>query len=195
MNILFLGETSSPVYPFLVLREDRVVATMEPLTDVCGFDWIVSHGYRHKVAAGVLEQFPARAVNLHIGYLPQNRGADPNLWSIVEGTVRGVTVHHMDEGIDTGDIIAHRTAPLNENATLREAYADLQRTVAELFMEIWPMLRDGRMPRMPQGEGTTHRKADRAVLEHRLSRGWDTPVRELHGLGVEVSEGIWSAPC
>lgn len=45
-------------------------------------------------------------MNLHISYLPWNKGADPNFWSCIDGTPAGVTLHHIDAGVDTGDIIA-----------------------------------------------------------------------------------------
>ena len=46
-----------------------------------------------------------RFINLHLSYLPYNRGKNPNVWSIVENTPAGVTLHEIDKGIDTGKII------------------------------------------------------------------------------------------
>src|SRR5689334_20336598 len=45
------------------------------------------------------------AVNLHNSYLPWNRGAHACTWAIVDRTPAGATMHWMDEGIDTGDIL------------------------------------------------------------------------------------------
>ena len=44
-------------------------------------------------------------VNLHSAYLPYNRGHWPEVWSIIRGTPAGITLHYIDQGIDTGDII------------------------------------------------------------------------------------------
>ena len=52
----------------------------------------------------MLDQINYRAINLHISYLPWNRGADPNLWSAV-GMPKGVTIHYINDGFDTGDIL------------------------------------------------------------------------------------------
>eukprot|EP00392_Amoebophrya_sp_AT5.2_P019205 g19951.t1 len=64
------------------------------------FDYCVSYGYRHIIRTPVIEGMfdRKRIINLHISYLPYNRGADPNLWSILERTPPGVTIHHIDEG-------------------------------------------------------------------------------------------------
>ena len=50
-----------------------------------------------------------------MSYLPWNRGADPNFWSILEDTPKGVTIHIMDESIDTGDIL-YQKDPLEFNS-------------------------------------------------------------------------------
>ncbi|MCL0081308.1 hypothetical protein M1N64_03665 [Peptococcaceae bacterium] len=50
-----------------------------------------------------MDKFQGRAINLHISFLPWNRGADPNFWSFIENAPVGVSIHYLDEGIDTGD--------------------------------------------------------------------------------------------
>ena len=54
---------------------------------------------------GFLDLMPKGCINVHPAYQPYNRGAYTNVWSIVEKTPAGVTVHYIDEGVDTGDII------------------------------------------------------------------------------------------
>ena len=53
-------------------------------------------------------------------------GQDPNLWSFIEDTPKGVTIHEIDEGIDTGDIIFQKEIVLNSNETLASSYEKLQ---------------------------------------------------------------------
>jgi methionyl-tRNA formyltransferase len=110
MNVLFLGPTDSSVLDYLKSTEASVVQTTDPI-DAAFFDrrpvdFLASHGYRHIIKPSVLDRLPRRAVNLHISYLPWNRGADPNLWSFIENTPKGVSIHYLDAGVDTGDIIA-----------------------------------------------------------------------------------------
>ena len=143
-------------------------------------EFLVSHGYRHIIKPDVLALVPDRAINLHIAYLPWNRGADPNLWSWIEDTPKGVTIHYIDENVDTGDIIAQREVEFEHGETLASSYARLQAEMLRLFVEQWPLIRTGECERGPQqGAGSMHRLADRARVEHLLVAGWDTPVTAL----------------
>jgi methionyl-tRNA formyltransferase len=180
--VLFLGRKDSPVLAYLREREEVVaLGPSEPVTTKHHARLGVSHGYRLILRSDVLDRIPI--VNLHIAYLPFNRGADPNLWSVLEDTPAGVTIHHMDEGVDTGDIIARRRVALDDATdTLASAYARLQEAMAELFREQWPAISAGTAARTPQpAGGTSHRVADRAAVEHLLTGGWDTPIGQLRG--------------
>jgi methionyl-tRNA formyltransferase len=183
--ILFLGPEASPALAHLRAAGEDVVPLEAPLTaaDVerIGPDWVVSHGYRHIVRADVLDARPGRFVNLHIAVLPYNRGADPNLWSWIDGTPKGVTIHLMDPGVDTGPLLAQREVALDPaKHTLATSYAALQDAMTELFARTWPDIAAGRIAPRPQPPGgSMHRVADRAAVAHLLTDGWDTPVRAL----------------
>lgn len=109
-----------------------------------------------------LDLFPSGVVNLHPAYLPYNRGQYPNVWSIIEGTPAGVTLHYIDPGIDTGDIIARLQVPIEPVDTGETLYHKLERVCVDLFKETWPKIRSGQAPRIPQSEneGTYHRTED-----------------------------------
>lgn len=185
VRVLFLGPPS-PTLDFLQATV-TVEAEQEPISaeHAADFDLLVSHGYRHILRPDVLAAAPA--VNLHISYLPWNRGADLNLWSWIDDTPKGVTVHWIDEGMDTGPVIARRQVELNERGTLASTYAQLQAEMTVLFREQWPLIRSGLASRIPQtGLGSSHRVADKARVEHLLAAGWDTRVASL----VPVAYGV-----
>lgn len=186
--ILFLGREDSAVLAHLREVEDSVLVLRpdEPIEQAFLDErqprLLVSHGYARIIRPPVVERFRERAVNLHISYLPWNRGADPNLWSILEDTPSGVTIHYVDHGVDTGDVIAQRRVELGDDETLASSYARLQDEIADLFAEQWPAIASGSCERRPQrGEHTVHRVADREAVEHLLTAGWDTPVGQLRG--------------
>jgi methionyl-tRNA formyltransferase len=117
--------------------------------------------------------FPAGCINLHPALLPYNRGAYPNVWSILDQTPAGVTLHYVDEGVDTGDIIAQREVPSRLTDTGESMYRKLEAASLELFKEVWPTLRSGQVVRRPQrrDQGTSHRLRDvEQVDEIELSR-------------------------
>jgi methionyl-tRNA formyltransferase len=184
MRILFLGGDDSPVLEWLRRGADEVVATTDRLTgeevEQLAPDRIVSHGYRFIVPTAVCERFDGRAVNLHISLLPWNRGSDPNLWSWIEDTPKGVSIHQLSAGLDEGDLVAQRAIALGPDETLASSYARLQNELLELFVDTWPSIRAGTAPRTSQPPGGSfHRTADRAAVEHLLTAGWDTPVSSL----------------
>lgn len=145
------------------LREPDVLATLAGFGAEIG----VSAMFGHILRRDLLDLLPAGCVNLHPSYLPYNRGAHPNVWSIVEGTPAGATLHWVDEGVDTGDIIAQRAVPVDPADTGETLYRKLERACVTVFDEAWPLVRAGCAPRRPQPRdaGTTHRVADLARLD------------------------------
>jgi len=66
--------------------------------------------------------------------LPWNRGANPNFWSFVEKTPKGVTIHKIDEGLDTGPIILQKEIEIDDRKnTFRSSYEVLHSIIQELF--------------------------------------------------------------
>jgi folate-dependent phosphoribosylglycinamide formyltransferase PurN len=126
-----------------------------------------------------LDIFPKGVINLHPAFLPYNRGAYPNVWSIVERTPAGATLHYVDPGVDTGDIIAQiqvEVSPVDDGASL---YRKLEIACANLFSATWPKLRDGSARRTPQPRhGTVHRAA---TSGYQLSTGEANAPRVQNG--------------
>jgi methionyl-tRNA formyltransferase len=183
MNVLFLGPSTSEVFSFLRATEE-VATTAEPLgPEIFATyrpEFLVSHGYRYLVPPAVVQTFRDHAINLHISLLPWNRGADPNLWSFIDDTPKGVTIHYVDEGLDTGDIIVQKEVNFSDEETLRTSYAKLQDEILHLFREWWPPIRRQACPRQKQdGPGSYHRARDKAAIMHLLANGWDTSVAAL----------------
>lgn len=125
-------------------------------------DLILSVLFGYVLPPEILDIPSKGCVNLHPSFLPYNRGAYPNVWSIVEETPAGVTLHYMDKGLDTGAIISQRRVDVSPVDTGESLYAKLDRAALDLFSEYWPRLREGRVDAIPQArnDGTYHRSAD-----------------------------------
>lgn len=131
-------------------------------------EWLVSVLFGYVLRADVLTIPRRGAVNLHPALLPYNRGAYPNVWSIVDRTPAGVTLHHMDPGraVDTGDIIAQHEVPVDPTDTGATLYAKLEAAGLRLMTESWPLLEMADTPRVPQhGTGTEHRVKDAESID------------------------------
>jgi len=99
-------------------ERDLVLATW---LEEHGVELVVLAGYMHLLTKPFLDRFPGRIVNVHPSLLPRFPGAhaiEDALASDVDTT--GVTVHVVDEGIDTGPILRQEAVPLEPRETLEE---------------------------------------------------------------------------
>lgn len=142
------------------------------------FDLAVSYTYRFVLDGRILKALKYNAVNLHNSFLPWNRGADPNLWSIREGTPRGVTLHYMDEALDKGYIIAQKFVTDGDEETLSGSYRNLDRAAKELFKEAfryyeyWDSLKKKAL-----GAGSYHSLKDGEGMKSGIS-SYDRKIRD-----------------
>ena len=188
MNVLVLGIIPSPLIPILEKYGCRVIECFDPI-DV-GYlrarsvDFAVSYRHRHMVRKPVIDYMKGNVINLHISLLPWNRGADPNFWSFLEGTPKGVSIHYIDEGLDTGDIIAQKEVIFDASGeTLATTYEKLNTEMIELFKREWPRIAEGKASRRKQPPGgSVHRVQDKKRFEDLLAeKRWGTPVETLRG--------------
>jgi methionyl-tRNA formyltransferase len=139
--------------------------TREAIRDL-GADLALSVLFSHIFDPPFIALFRHGILNLHPALLPYNRGAFPNVWSIVDRTPAGVTLHYVDAGLDTGDVVARREVPVEPVDTGESLYRKLERASLALFAEAWPLIRAGGAPRLPQPPGGTfHRRDDVARID------------------------------
>lgn len=105
-----------------------------------------------------IELFPQGCINFHPALLPYNRGKNPNVWPLIEGTPAGITFHYIDEKIDSGDIITQKEILIESTDTAKTLYDKLIKEFMPLFEETWPQLKSGTAPRIkqPLTYGTFH---------------------------------------
>lgn len=156
----------------------REAGTIERLRRM-GADWGMSAGFGYILRAPVFTAARHGTLNLHTSLLPWNRGAHPNVWTIVDETPAGVTLHWVDAGVDTGDILAQVKVPVTWHDTAQTLQARLLDAAVSLVEQSWPptsALLAGRRPQ-PAG-GTVHRVADLATLDT-LPLDEHMPVRRV----------------
>lgn len=188
MKILFLtnNDVSKPLFHWLSEREDVSMWQDKLLpSDILAIrpDLVVSYSYRHILKRDVLEILPNKFINLHIALLPYNRGADPNAWSFLDGTPKGVTIHIIDEGIDTGAILVQREVHFDETRdTLGGSYSYLQEQIQELFISNWFAIRNsGIVPSQQMSKGTYHHSREFSAIKELLmgSEGWAVTIQQF----------------
>ena len=163
-KVLFLGykENETHIIKSLIDKDCAVWHTEDKIQSTIGFDMVVSFGYRHILKKEVITSSPAPIVNLHISYLPFNRGAHPNFWSFFDGTPSGVSIHLIDEGIDTGPVLFQRYVNFEkEEKTFMQTYKRLICEIEDLFMgNIDPIVLNKLEPKPQRRKGTHHKVSD-----------------------------------
>ena len=101
-------------------REQRDT-TMANWLQEHGARLVVCAGYMHLLTTPFLERFPERIVNVHPSLLPEFPGAHPIEDALAAGVeTTGVTVHVVDDGLDTGPVIRQEPVPVEPRETLVE---------------------------------------------------------------------------
>ena len=126
------------------------------------FDLIISFGYRHIIPSSILKKVKRPIINLHMSYLPYNKGAHPNFWSFMENTPKGVSIHEVSKKIDSGPIILRKKIKFTKNHnTYKKTYKKLKLELENLFKyNIKKILSGSYKKKIPSHKGTFHKKDD-----------------------------------
>ena len=177
-RVLFLGygPDETPLISEIVQAKCNVWHTKEPINSFDGYDLVISYGYRYILKKKMLESTHAPIINLHLSYLPWNRGSHPNFWSFYDQTPSGVTIHLVDEGVDTGPIIYQRHVYFSkEENTYTATYIRLRREMDQLFRENMDAILSMDFVAIAQvGKGSSHSMAQ---LPLGFS-GWDSVIND-----------------
>ena len=154
----------------------------------------------------ILELPRCGCINVHASLLPDYRGAAPIQWAVIDGReISGVTIMQMNEGLDTGDMIAKKEVRLRPDETGGSLFERLSKAGAELLTETLEKIEAGTIEAIPQPEESPTPYArmickedgkidwtSSAVQIERLIRGlnpWPSAYTELDGKTMK----IWSA--
>ena len=127
-----------------------------------GVDLMFSLFYPHIIPKKALDQLRIGAVNIHPSFLPWNRGYHTPFWGIMGYTPMGATIHWVDEGIDTGDIIGQAQFDVGTVMNAQDARARQRKMCVTLFKKFFPKVVDGTAQRrkQPHAIGSHHYKKD-----------------------------------
>jgi UDP-4-amino-4-deoxy-L-arabinose formyltransferase/UDP-glucuronic acid dehydrogenase (UDP-4-keto-hexauronic acid decarboxylating) len=142
---------------------------------------LLSYHYRNLIPKAVRGMFPAGCLNLHSSLLPKHRGRCPINWVLVLGEKEtGVTLHHMADKADAGDIIAQRRVAIAADADARSLTYQMARESEALLDEALPLVKAGKAPRTPQDESKATVNGRRTAEDGAID--WTKPAEAVHNL-------------
>lgn len=187
-KILFLtnNENTNSLYEWLVSHEGKqnvmrftnrieidIINRLKP-------SYIISYNYKYLIKEDVINYMQGRIINLHTSYLPYNRGSSPNFFSFMEDTPKGVTIHRLEKGLDTGAIYVQKELVFDEGKeTFASSYSALIHAMEELFKENWDKIKTGENePVLQQGEGSYHTMRDLNEYRAKCDFFWTDNIAE-----------------
>ena len=182
-RILFLGYKKNDTKlisffrkkKFIVIENGQKILSSKNLSI---YDLIISYGYKRIIKKKILKQLKRPPINLHISYLPYNKGSDPNYWSFKEKTPSGITIHEIDSGVDTGNIIYRKKIEFKnkKNQTLKSTYWTLRREIERLFLKKYKEIANNTYKSFKvKTIGTYHKKTDLKINK----RNWNIKISEI----------------
>ncbi len=138
-----------PVYQPVKLRDGSAAELIRSLSP----DLIAVVAYGRILPKEILEIPRYGCVNIHASLLPKYRGAAPVQYSLLNGEEKtGVTAMYMDEGLDTGDIIAVREIPITDQDDAVTLFEKVAQSGAQLLRQTADAIQAGNAQRKPQPE-------------------------------------------
>ena len=164
-----------PVFQPKTLRDENVQQELAELAP----ELVVVAAYGKLLPKAVLELPALGCINVHSSLLPKYRGAAPINWAILNGEQEtGVTIMHMAEALDAGDIILQAATPIDLNESVEQLHDRLAEMGAELLSKAVTALAEGTAPRIPQDES---QYTYAPMLSRELSPiDWSRSALEIH---------------
>ena len=197
MNILILGPNgrNANIREFLETKGHHVAVTTDEV-DLAflqenSIELVLSSGYAPIIKEPMVSAYQGRIINLHISYLPYGRGIYPNFWSFFENTPKGVSIHFIDPGIDSGAVLFQREVSFETDDTLQTSHSKLMNTLESLFLEKWEDIASRNLRPINQESLDTdvryHSKVETERFMDLLPQIWDTPATVVEQMGAEMS--------
>ena len=132
-------------FPTRALFEDELIAALAGH----GVELVALAGFMRVLTPHFLRAYPDRVVNIHPALLPAFAGVDAQKQALDYGVkVTGVTVHFVDEGTDTGPIIAQMPVPVLDDDTVETLQARILSHEHALYPRVLAALAEGRVTRV-----------------------------------------------
>ena len=152
---------------------EEIAALAPDLVIVVGFSQIIPKALLKIPRIGV--------VGFHSALLPGRRGCSPIIWAIADGLEEtGVTMFYMDDGIDTGDVIAAQAFPIEANETAAEILHKADQATLALVRENLCSILDGTAPRIKQNDTLCTYTRKRSAADGEID--WSKPAAEVVNL-------------
>lgn len=144
---------------------------------------VISYNYSYMISQECIDTVHENIINMHISLLPWNRGASPNIWSFIDDTPKGVTIHMLSAGLDAGDILFQEETCFDPHiGTFQTTHAKLNDMIMNLFKRNWHTINSGQYKELrtkQTGSGSYHTVADLKRLRESIPFEWSDNINDF----------------
>lgn len=156
----------------------RVAEETEKILAI-GPDLIITAAFGQILPKEILEFPKLGCINVHASLLPELRGGAPIHYAILQGKDKtGVTIMHMVEKLDAGDMISQVEVPIEEDDDVGSLHDKLSSAGAELLSDTLPKIISGEADRIPQNEDLATFAANITREQEKID--WKKTGREIY---------------
>ncbi len=142
-------------------------------------DLLLALGWYYLLPRVVRETAPLGCAGIHASLLPRYRGGAPIPWAIINGEKEtGVSFFYLEEGVDSGDVIAQERIEIGDADTCASVYARAEEASARLLRRHLPLLAAGTAARVRQNETAASNYPQRKPEDGEID--WSWPVHRVY---------------
>lgn len=204
-GVITVPDRREQVNPIKELAQQKNIPVIQPvrLKDSDTIEWVKSLAPDLLVLAFVTQFVPKEmidmsthgGINYHPSLLPKYRGGSAINWAIINGeTETGVTIHQIDEGVDTGPVIMQEKVSIGADDTLKSLYFNkLYPLGIKMVADAVRLIREGRADPTPQDN--TRASFQPVIKESDVVIDWSKPAQQVYNLirGSNPSPGAVSS--
>ncbi|HCA41685.1 MAG TPA: hypothetical protein DEP28_00365 [Bacteroidetes bacterium] len=151
------------------------------LTEVLkSYDFGICSGFMQIIPGEIITTVRKGIFNIHCGKLPDYRGRAPISRTIMDGLIKlTVTIHKMDEGVDSGDILDEETVLIDEMDNVNDVYKKATLAASELIVKNLEKINSGKYKLSPQ-DLSIKPKANLKITKEERRIKWSEPVEVIY---------------
>ena len=185
-GVLLLSNNSNcfSLYDNLVNLGEEITLVSEHINlctlNNCCPDYCISYNYSYIIQKEVIQYMNDHICNIHISYLPWNRGSDPNFWSFIDNTPKGVTIHRVEAKVDAGDVLVQGSTEFDESSeTFASTYSKLNKMGVAMLIDKWKLIKNNEINGIVQsGKGSYHKHKDFIEFTRMHPLNWNMVIND-----------------
>jgi methionyl-tRNA formyltransferase len=181
----------------LCLESSLLLKEIDGNEDISGFlkemkaDFILSVYWPYILKKEIIEMPKDGIINFHLSYIPYNRGSNPNIWPIIDNTPAGVTIHFIDEDIDSGAIVCQEKVEVEITDTAGTLFRKLIYQMTKMFKSEWSDIKNKKFKLIKPdlSKGNIHFKKQFKDLDEIKLHEETTALKLINHLRAKTFEG------